>query len=65
MVATFWAAYEIVNLPQVAGLTNLLNHPDVIPKLNLIPDIADTDLFIAVFIIPSSSSMVGRMVSWG
>jgi Na+/proline symporter len=52
MVATFWAAYEIVNLPQVAGLTNLLNHPDVIPKLNLIPDIADTDLFIAVFMIP-------------
>ena len=52
MVATFWAAYEIVNLPQVEGLTNLLNHPDVIPKLNLIPDIADTDLFIAVFIIP-------------
>ena len=52
MVATFWAAYEIVNLPQVAGLTNLLNHPDDIPKLNLIPDIADTDLFIAVFIIP-------------
>ena len=52
MVATFWAAYEIVNLPQVAGLTNLLNHPEVIPKLNLIPDIADTDLFIAVFIIP-------------
>ena len=52
MVATFWAAYEIVNLPQVAGLTNLLNHPDVIPKLNLIPDIADSDLFIAVFIIP-------------
>ncbi|MDA9211639.1 Na+:solute symporter [Flavobacteriaceae bacterium] len=52
MVATFWAAYEIVNLPQVAGLTNLLTHPDVIPKLNLIPDIADTDLFIAVFIIP-------------
>lgn len=52
MVATFWAAYEIVNLPQVAGLTNLLNHPDVLPKLNLIPDIADTDLFIAVFIIP-------------
>ena len=52
MGATFWAAYEIVNLPQVAGLSNLLNHPDVIPKLNIIPDIADTDLFIAVFIIP-------------
>ena len=52
MAATFWAAYEIVSLPQIQGLTNLLNHPDVIPKLSLIPDIADTDLFIAVFIIP-------------
>ncbi len=52
MVATFWAAYEIVSLPQIQGLNNLLNHPDVIPKLSLIPDIADTDLFIAVFIIP-------------
>ena len=51
MVATFWAAYEIVSLPQIQGLNNLLNHPDVIPKLSLIPDIADTDLFIAVFII--------------
>jgi Na+/proline symporter len=52
MVATFWAAYEIVSLPQIQGLTNLLNHPDVIPKLSMIPDIADTELFIAVFIIP-------------
>ena len=52
MVATFWAAYEIVSLPQIQGLNNLLNHPDVIPKLSLIPDIADKDLFIAVFIIP-------------
>ena len=52
MVATFWAAYEIVSLPQIQGLTNLFNHPDVIPKLSLIPDIKDTDLFIAVFIIP-------------
>ena len=52
MLATFWAAYEIVSLPQIQGLNNLLNHPDVIPKLSLIPDIADRDLFIAVFIIP-------------
>ena len=52
MAATFWAAYEIVSLPQIQGLTNLLNHPDVIPKLSLIPEISDTDLFIAVFIIP-------------
>ena len=52
MLATFWAAYEIVSLPQIQGMANLLNHPDVIPKLSLIPDIKDKDLFIAVFIIP-------------
>ena len=52
MGATFWAAYEIVNLPQIQGLSNLLSHPDVIPKLSLIPDFADRDLFISVFIIP-------------
>jgi len=52
MGATFWAAYEIVNLPQIQGLSNLLSHPDVIPKLSLIPDFANRDLFIAVFIIP-------------
>ena len=34
MLATFWAAYEIVSLPQIQGLTNLLNHPDVIPASN-------------------------------
>ena len=56
MLATFWAAYEIVSLPQIQGLTNLLNHPDVIPKLSLIPDIADT-VYLAVSFMAGCSDI--------
>ncbi len=52
MLATFWAAAVIVNLPQVGGLENLINHPDIVPKLDLIPDISDTELFITIFLLP-------------
>ena len=52
MLATFWAAAVIVNLPQVGGLDNLINHPDIVPKLDLIPDISNTELFITIFLLP-------------
>ncbi|MBR99083.1 MAG: Na+:solute symporter [Flavobacteriaceae bacterium] len=52
MLATFWAAAVIVNLPQVGGLENLINHPDIVPKLDLIPDISNTELFITIFLLP-------------
>ncbi len=52
MVATFWAAAVIVNLPQVGGLDNLINHPDIIPKLDLIPDISNTEVFLTIFLLP-------------
>ena len=52
MLATFWAAAVIVNLPQVGGLDNLINHPDIIPKLDLIPDISNTELFLTIFLLP-------------
>jgi len=52
MLATFWAAAVIVNLPQVGGLDNLINHPDIVPKLDLIPDISNTELFLTIFLLP-------------
>ena len=52
MVATFWAAAVIVNLPQVGGLDNLINHPDIVPKLDLIPDISNTEVFLTIFLLP-------------
>ena len=50
MVATFWAAAVIVNLPQVGGLDNLINHPDIVPKLDLIPDVSNTEVFLTIFL---------------
>lgn len=53
MIGTVLAAYYIVNLPEVGGLTNLLNHENVRDSLNLIPDINDDrGLFFSLLIIP-------------
>ena len=52
MIATFWAAAVIVNLPEVGGLGELISHPEILPKLDLIPDISDRELFLVVFLSP-------------
>ena len=52
MIATFWAAAVIVNLPEVGGLRELISHPEILPKLDLIPDISDSELFLVVFLLP-------------
>ena len=52
MVATFWAAFVIINLPEVGGLDKLIAHPDITPKLDLIPDFSNRDLFLVVFVLP-------------
>ena len=52
MVATFWAAIVIINLPEIGGLDALISHPDIVPKLDLIPDISDKELFLVVFLLP-------------
>jgi len=53
MIGTVLAAYYIVNLPEVGGLTNLLTHENVRDNLNLIPDMnKDRDLFYSLLIIP-------------
>jgi len=52
MIATFWAAGVIVDLPQVGGLQNLLSHVSVAPKLDFIPSLSNKELFFTVFLIP-------------
>ena len=52
MVGTIWAAYVIVNLPQVGGLDQLLKHENVVPQLNVLPDLNNMDLAIPLLIIP-------------
>jgi len=52
MIATFWAAGVIVDLPEVGGLQNLLAHAEVQPKLDFIPSLSNKELFFTVFLIP-------------
>ena len=52
MTATIGAAVVLVDLPQVGGLDALVSHPQVVPKLDLIPPLSEWELFATLFIIP-------------
>ena len=52
MTGAVAAAFVAVNLPKVGGLANLLTHPDVAPRLAFFPDFSNTELTIAIFIVP-------------
>lgn len=51
MGGTIWAAVYLVNLPEVGGLTQMLQHPNVVTKLELVPAF-DSDLFFTLILIP-------------
>jgi SSS family solute:Na+ symporter len=52
MGATFWATYYIIDLPQIGTLEHLVTHPNVVPKLDFIPDFQQREVFITLFILP-------------
>ncbi|TAK41912.1 MAG: Na+:solute symporter [Saprospiraceae bacterium] len=52
MIGVTWAAIVVVNLPQVGGLSNLLTHPNVAPKLSVLPDFNDMSALLPFLIMP-------------
>ena len=52
MIGAFYAAYIVLQEPEIGSLHALITHPNVVPKLNLIPDLNDTSLLLTLFIIP-------------
>ncbi|MCC5935661.1 MAG: Na+:solute symporter, partial [Lunatimonas sp.] len=52
MAGSFGAAIYIVGLPEIGSLGNLLAHPNVSDKLDLVPDFNDWNLLIPLFIMP-------------
>lgn len=52
MVGAVCAAHVAVNLPEVGGLEALFAHPAVADKLSFFPDFSNTEMALAVFIIP-------------
>ncbi|NER18201.1 sodium:solute symporter family protein [Spongiivirga citrea] len=52
MAGAIGAAYFLVNIPEVGGLSNLLDHENVSGKLSILPDMDDKEALIMIFIIP-------------
>ena len=52
MVGSIWACIYIVNLPEVGGLTALLEHKDVVTKISLLPDLSDPAVWVPVLLVP-------------
>ena len=52
MTGSIGAAIVVVNLPEVGGISNLLNHPNLQDSLNIFPDISNRDIFVSLVIIP-------------
>ncbi len=52
MIGSVWAAWVVLGHPEIDGLSNLLAHPNVSGKLDLIPDFNDRDMLVTVLIIP-------------
>lgn len=46
------AAYVALKHPDVGGLTGLLAHENIFPKLNIIPDFSDHSQLVSLLIIP-------------
>jgi len=52
MIGMVVAAIYIVNLPEVGGLSKMLAHPNVVGKLNFLPDFSVSSQLIPLFLMP-------------
>ena len=52
MAGSIGAAYYLVNLPEVGGISALLSHENVNDKLSILPNFTDTRSLITLLIIP-------------
>ncbi len=53
MVGSIWAAYYIIDLPQIGGMEGLLANEAVQAKINFVPDKSSNyELWLGAFIIP-------------
>lgn len=52
MAGAIGAAYYLVNLPEVGGLSKLVAHESVQGKLSMLPDFNDTESLVVILIIP-------------
>ncbi len=52
MTGAVYAAYVVVNMPEVGGLSNLIANPIVQDKLSIVPDFSNPANYVPLLIIP-------------
>lgn len=52
MIGAIYAAYVAVSHPSIGGLQELIQHPALTDKLNILPDFSNTSVLVSMFIIP-------------
>ena len=58
------AAYYCVTLPEVGGIDNLVNHTNVIDKINILPDFSDKEALITLLVIPLAIQWWSSWFPW-
>ena len=52
MIGSVWACIFLLKMPEVGGLSNLIEHPDVVGKLDLLPSFSDPAVWVPVLLVP-------------
>jgi len=52
MFGAFYAAYIVIQQPEIGSLRNLITHPNVVDKISILPDISNPSILVSLFIIP-------------
>ena len=52
MIGSIGAAYYLVNLPEVGGLAELIDHKIVAEKLAIVPNFDEPEIYIPILVVP-------------
>ncbi len=52
IVGAIWACVYVVGLPEIGGLQALVSHPNVLPKLDMVPDFDQPAIFVPLLLVP-------------
>tara|TARA_Y100000741_G_scaffold346173_1_gene312272 strand:+ start:79 stop:1812 length:1734 start_codon:yes stop_codon:yes gene_type:complete len=52
MIGSVWGCIYILNLENIGGIKNLIQHPQVADKISMLPDFSNPDIWVPVLFIP-------------
>ena len=52
MIGSIWGMVYILGLPEIGGLSNLINHVNVVDKISLIPDFSNPNAWVPILLVP-------------